>query len=266
MLSVVIVTHNEHDWIENCIASVKPVADEIIVVDDGSTDDTVAMCKKLGAKVFHQDWPGFSKQKNFAVAKASGDWILFIDGDERLSKDLASEIKSKINAAGVGAYAMPRQNIFLGQKMRHGGWWPDFVTRLVCKASFAGWEGDLHESIKIKGETQKLKNPLYHLTHRGITWMLTTSINYTPIEAKLRLDVNHPKITWWRLFRVMITEFWYRFVVKSGWRDGMVGVIESISQSYNMFLIYVHLWEMQKGKTMDEIYKEIDNKLSKNGF
>lgn len=275
MLSAVVITHNEEDWIENCLASVKPIADEVIVVDDGSTDNTVAICKKLGAKVFHHDWEGFSKQKNFAVSKTSGDWLLFIDADERVSKGLAQEIQELVKNHSLlkndsflttSAYAMPRQNIILGQKMRHGGWWPDYVTRLVRKDSFVGWEGNLHESLQAEGEIRRLQHVLYHLTHRGITWMLTTSINYTPIEAKLRFEANHPKVTWWRLFRVMATEFWYRFFVKSGWRDGTVGVIEAISQSYNLFLVYVHLWEMQKGKSMEEIYKKIDSDLVSHGF
>lgn len=266
MLSVIIITHNESDWIENCIRSIVPIADEIVVVDDGSTDDTLSICKKLGAKIFHHPWEGFSNQKNFAITKTTGDWIFFIDADERLSNEAVAEIKTIISKKEIKVCAIPRQNIFLGQKMYHGGWWPDYVTRLALKDDIIGWEGDLHESLKTKTESRRLKNPLYHLSHRGITWMLTSSIAYTPIEAKLRFEAHHPKIVWWRLFRVMFTEFWFRFFIKSGWQDGTVGVIEAISQSYNMFLVYVHLWEMQQGKSMEEIYRDLDTTLVKNKF
>lgn len=266
MLSAVVITHNEQDWIENCLASVKNVADELIVVDDGSTDKTVELAKKAGAKVYQHKWEGFANQKNFALTKVSSDWVFFIDADERVSKELAKEMTDELENPSANAFAIPRQNIFLGQKVRHGGWWPDYVTRLVKKDATTIWEGALHEVLKVSGEVKKLRGVLYHLSHRGITWMLTTSITYTEIEAKLRLEANHPKVTWWRLFRVMATEFWDRFIVSAGWRDGMVGVIESISQAYNMFLIYVHLWEMQQGKPMGQTYKDIDKKLVANGF
>ena len=267
MLSVVIITHNEQDWIENCLRSVKPIADEIIVVDDGSTDRTTEICKSLGAKIFHHDWEGFSKQKNFALTKAHGDWIFFLDGDERISKELASEIKKIIsNSEEIGTYSIPRQNIILGKKVRYGGWWPDYVVRLVNKKNIVGWTGNLHEQLKTATSPNRLNGALYHLTHRGITWMLTKSIIYTKVEAKLRFEADHPKVVWWRLFRVMGSEFFDRLVLKSGWRDGMVGVIEAISQAFNMFLIYVHLWEMQQGETMENKYKNIDKKLSQDGF
>lgn len=268
MLSVIIIAYNEEEWIKNCILSAKQIADEIIVVvDDRTTDKTANIAKSLEASIYIQKFKGYSEQKNFALSQAHEDWGFFLDGDERISKELAREIKIIISSSeATGAYSIPRQNIILGQKVRFGGWWPDYVTRLVRKDNIKNWEGDLHEQLKTTGEIKKLKGFLYHLTHRGITWMLTKSIIYTKIEAKLRFDAGHPKVVWWRFFRVMGSEFFDRLVLKSGWRDGIVGVIEAISQAFNMFLIYVQLWEMQQGKTMEDKYKDIDTKLSQDGF
>lgn len=268
-LSVVLVALNEEEWIENCLLSAKQVADEIvIVIDDRTTDKTAAIAKKMGAKVFEHKFSGFSEIKNFALSKATSDWIFSLDGDERISKELALQIKNLMEQTDVkySSFSVRRQNILLGEKVRHGGWWPDPVIRLAKKDQIEGWTGDLHEVLKVRGETGKLSGVLYHLSHRGITWMLETSIKYTETEAQLRYKTGHPPVVWWRFFRVMFSEFWYRLVEKAGWRDGTVGWIEAISQAFNMFLIYVHLWEMQKGKTMDTIYKDLDKEMAGNGF
>lgn len=264
-LSAVIITKNEQDWIENCLKSVN-FADQIIVVDCGSTDKTLEICRKYKAEIFSHEWEGFSAQKNFALTKAGGDWVLFIDSDERVSKELKREIADMLQNPKNDAYAIPRQNILLGEFVKHGGWEPDYVTRLARKDRISGWEGDLHEELKVNGTVTKLKNPFYHLSHRGVTWMLEKSIKYTQAEADLRYKANHPPVVWWRFLRVMAGEFIDRLIVKSGWRDGTVGWIEAISQSYNIFLIYARLWEKQKGKPMEQIYKDLDKEMAANGF
>lgn len=262
-LSVITITKNEQDWIENCLKSVS-FADQIVIVDCGSKDKTLEICQKYNTEIFYHDWESFSKQKNFALSKTTGDWVLFIDADERVPQKLKEEIKNL--DFKYFAYAFPRKNILLGKEMNFGDWWPDYVTRLARKDKIIAWEGELHEELKIKGEIYKLTAPLYHLSHRGITWMLEKSIRYTELEADLRFRANHPPIVWWRFLRVMFTEFWYRLVVKSGWRDGTVGWVEAIYQAFNIFIIYVRLWELQKGKSMETIYKDLDKKMAKNGF
>lgn len=265
-LSFIIITKDEEAWIENCLLSIKKIADEIIIVDVGSSDKTLAIAKRYTNLIFTKDWHGYSDQKNFAVTKAQGDYIFFIDADERLSRDLSNELK-KLTAQEqtVAGYKIPRRNYLLGKPMHFGGWYPDYVTRLAKKDKIKGWKGDLHEVLEVDGQIQTLTEPLIHLSHRGINWMLKKSIKYTQIEAELRYKSHHPKVTWWRFPRVMLTELVDRLILKQGFRDGMEGWIEAISQSYNMFLIYAQLWEMQNGKTMDELYKQIDKEL-RSGF
>lgn len=262
-LSVIIITKNEENWIENCLLSVK-FADQIIVVDCGSTDKTLDICRRYKAEVFTHQWEGFSQQKNFALSKAKEDWVLFVDTDERVSAKLKQEI-GNISEDYAG-YQIPRQNILLGERVKHGGWWPDYVTRLARRDKILGWEGELHEELKVSGKIGRLADPLYHLSHRGVTWMLEKSIKYTQMEADLRFEAGHPPVVWWRLLRVMAGEFIDRLILKSGWRDGIVGWIEAISQAFNMFLVYVRLWERQKGKPMEQIYKELDKEMTDHGF
>lgn len=275
-VSVVIIAINEQDWIENCILSAKQVADPdsigageiVVVVDDRTTDKTAEIARKMGAKVFSNKFTGFSEMKNLAFSKATSDWIFSLDADERISKELARQVKEVVGDSKnmLVAFSIPRQNILLGEKVRFGGWWPDPVIRLAKKDQITGWKGDLHEVLKVKGTIGDLSGVLYHLSHRGIDWMLETSVKYTQTEAELRFKANHPPVVWWRFLRVIFTEFWFRLVVKSGWRDGTVGWIEAISQAFNMFLVYTRLWEMQKGKSMDTIYKDLDKEMVKNGF
>jgi len=265
-LSVVIIAKNEEDWIENCLKSVEFADQAVVIIDDNSTDKTADICRKHKVDLYSRAWEGFSQQKNFALTKTVGEWVLFVDADERVSKELKLEMEKILDNSQAEAYSCPRQNVLLGKFVHHGGWEPDYATRLAKKEKILGWEGDLHEELKIDGKIDNLKNPLYHLSHRGMTWMLEKSIKYTALEADLRFKANHPPVVWWRLLRVMAGEFIDRLILKSGWRDGTVGWIEAISQSYNMFLIYVRLWEKQQGKPMEQIYKDLDKEMAKNGF
>lgn len=245
-LSVVICTKTEERMIGDCLKSVE-WADEIILIDDFSLDKTVEIAKKFKAKVFLHQWQGFSEQKNFGFKKTTGDWILFLDADERVTPDLKREIIKTIEVSNnsFSGYKMPRLNNILGKNMYYGGWYPDYQRRLVKREKFKKWEGKLHEQLLLYGQTGRLKANLYHLTHRSLSWMVEKSIIYTHYEAKERLKMKHPKITWWRFFRPMAQEFFFRLIQKSGWRDGIIGWIEVIYQTFNQFLIYARLWEMQ---------------------
>lgn len=245
-ISAVICTKNEELMIRNCLESVK-WATEIIVIDDYSEDKTVEIVKKYGAKVFLNKWRGFSEQKNFGFKKTTGDWVLFLDADERITPELRKELEREIKKTDnpFSAFNLPRLNNILGKDMYFGDWYPDYQKRLVKKDKFKKWEGKLHEQMLVYGQTGKFYSNLYHLTHRSLAWMVEKSLVYTKIEAEERFKKNHPKIVWWRFFRPMLSEFSYRLIKTSGWRDGMRGWIEAIFQSFNKFLIYARLWEMQ---------------------
>ena len=164
-LSVTIITKNEAANIRACIESVA-WADEIIVVDSGSHDGTIEICRELGAQVFVHDWPGFGMQKNRALSYASKDWILSLDADERVTPELRDRIVSAVQAAQHDGYYLPRRSQFCGQFIQHCGWNPDYVLRLF-KRGKGKFSADLvHESILLNGATGKLNSPLLHYSYR----------------------------------------------------------------------------------------------------
>ena len=163
-LSVIIITKNEAANMRDCLASVA-FADEIIVVDSGSSDGTVEICRELGAKVFvYADWPGFGPQKNRALSYASHEWVFAIDADERVTPELASQLKSAMRGEYDG-YFVPRLSQFCGRFIRHSGWYPDYVLRLF-KRSHARFSDDVvHEQVILSGRSAKLRSPLLHYTY-----------------------------------------------------------------------------------------------------
>ncbi len=232
--------------IGECLESLR-FADEIVIVDTGNTDRTNEIGRNYGAKIVKYTGPrDYSGFRNAAAKKAKGDWLLYIDADERVTEKLAVEIKSDIigpNPAAV--YALPRKNIYLGKELKYGGWGGDYVTRLIRRSALKTWTGILHEQPEYTGRMSKLNSRLTHVSHRDLSSMLEKSLIFTENEALLRLKADHPRLTWWRFFRVMFTEFWYRFIKLSAWRDGTEGVIDGIFQVFNTFIIYARLWEMQ---------------------
>jgi glycosyltransferase involved in cell wall biosynthesis len=191
----------------------------------------------------------FAEWRNEGAKKATGDWLLYVDTDEEVTPKLKKIILEVISSDEFSGYAIPRRNIFLGHTMRWGGWWPDYVLRLIKKNKLEGWYGELHEQPKIEGPIYHLKEPLIHRSHRNLTEMVDKTNEWSEIEAKLLYKSGHPKMNFFRFASAAFREFWYRGVVHLGFLDGSVGVIETIYQVYSRLITYAKLWELQLKKT-----------------
>ena len=242
-LSAVIIAKNEEEMVRGVLESVR-FCDETIVIDNNSEDNTYQIAKDRGAKVYKVSSSDFSKLRNEGFAQASGDWIFYIDCDERVSDELKESILSAVSLKnGSSVYKVMRKNYYLGNNE-----WPkvELMERLFRKNAFEGWYGKIHESPKFTGEAGTLQGYLLHFTHRNLSQMLPKTIEWSDIEADIRLRGNHPRIKSWRLLRVMITSFLSSYIKDRGYKAGGVGLIESIYQAFSSFITYAKLWELQK--------------------
>lgn len=265
MLSVVIITKNEQDRIKACLESVK-WADEIVVVDNGSQDETFKIVKNYTDRIFKADLQDFAEIRNFAMEKTSGDWVLFVDADERVLEPLRREIEVLICFSDFSAYAISRKNIIFGKEVRYGPFWPDWVIRLLKKEDFDSWVGKIHEYPKFRGKLGYSKNSLLHLTHRNIDQIVLKSLEWSKIDASLRFNSNHPKMSGWRFLRILTTEIFNQGIRRKGFLNGTIGIMDSILQAFSMLMTYVRLWEMQQSEPADKIYEKIDKNLMENDF
>lgn len=250
----------EENYIEACLKSVSWV-DEIVVIDNGASSKTLEIVKKYTDKIYKSDSSNFADRHNLGKEKARGDWVLYVDADERISQKLADEILQKLKNPTADVYKLNRINYFLGKEAKFGDRYPDYVARLFKKDKLIGWEGTIHESSKVSGKIGQLKYPLYHLTHRNIYSMMEKTINFSEHEAKLRFQKNHSPVVWWRLIRVFLSEFYIRIIKYQGWRGGTEGWIDGIFQSFSLFIVYARLWELQRRSKLEETYKETDKKI-----
>jgi len=229
-LSVIILVGGKYDpdLLKKCLASVA-WADEVIKIETTGKPGSFA------------DW------RNEGAGRAKGEWLLYVDSDERVIPGLQKEIVSSIKyqVSSIAAFAIPRKNILLGREMRHGGWWPDYVVRLMRKDALVEWRGKLHEQPEIRGEVGKLKTSLIHVSHRTIAEMVEKTNEWSEIEAGLLLAAGHPKMTWWRFLSAGFREFWFRGVLKLGFLDGPIGAIEVVYQIFSRLVTYSKLWEKQ---------------------
>lgn len=248
-ISVIILTRNEADIITDCLESVK-WAEEIVVVDNSSTDETVKKVKEFGVKkIFNADVKtNFSDRRNLGAQKANRKWLLYVDADERVTPVLRKEIEEVIAGdSEFSAYAISRRNIRLTKELHFGGWWPDYVIRLIKKDKLKGWKGELHEQPEIEGESGYLKEALVHFSHRGsIEHKFQNSINWSAIEAQKMFEADHPPMNVKRFVSAMFREFYKRVVKLQAFRDGTEGMIEAFYQVFSVFVSYARLWEMQK--------------------
>lgn len=256
MISVVIITKNAASKVRTALESVE-WADEVLVLDGGSTDKTVQIAKRHGARVGRQTGRNYSEWRNQGVKEAKSDWVFFVDYDEVVSPELREEVLNVVaGAPSVGlpgsrhpslyvAYAMPRRNIVFGKELKHGGWYPDYVLRLIKKSTFITYEGELHEQPKVEGEVGYLKNALVHYKEDNLSDMVAKTNAWSEVEAKLLYKAGHPQMTWWRFWRIMVTEVFDRLILKRGFLDGGEGIIYCLYQGWSKFLTYAKLWELQ---------------------
>lgn len=243
-ITAVIITKNEEARIADCLKALSWV-NEIIIVDNGSTDKTMEIARQLGAGILEASQKDFAGVRELGLQQASGKWILYIDADETVSTKLREEIQKTIRRkADIVGYYLKRDTYFLGHH------WPyqDKVARLFLKKALKGWYGRIHETPVFAGESAVLTHPLTHRTHRTLEEMLVKTNSWSDIEAELRLNAHHPPVVWWRLLRVMITGFTQSYIDQRGWRAGTVGLIESVYQAFSMFITYAKLWELQNRK------------------
>jgi (heptosyl)LPS beta-1,4-glucosyltransferase len=251
-LSIIILAGNEEKMIIDCLKTCS-WAKEIILVAANSTDNTVNLAKKTISdikiiKTFDEYNKNFSKWRNLGFNSSTQKWILYIDADERISPKLKQKIIKIINSDSpqYTHYAISRANHFLGQRVRYGGTYPDYVKRLYNRDFFQGYKGVLHEQPVIIGEIGYINVDLLHYTHRDLTSMVNKTLVWTDTEAQALFKSGHPPVVWWRFIRMMLTKAWERLIKQQMWRDKEVGWISVIFEVFNTFLIYARLWELQQ--------------------
>lgn len=245
-ISIVILTKNVERKVEDCLKSVSWAVD-IVVVDSGSTDKTLDIARKYGAKIVEVKGGNYAEWRNVGAKKALGDWILYVDADERVAPPLRGEISQLVNKSinQYSAYAIPRRNFIFGKEFKHGGQWPDYQIRLFRKSKLRGWKGELHEQPKHEGELGYLKNPLTHIKEDNLSDMVNKTNQWSEIEAREMYKTGHPKMDILRFFSAGFREFWKRFIREFAFLDGTEGVIYGIYQIYSRLISYAKLWELQ---------------------
>lgn len=239
-LSVIVIAHNEAHAIRACLESVA-WADEIIVVDSGSTDDTVAICREFTPLVYIHDWPGFGIQKNRSLAYASKDWVLSLDADERISPELREEMQVAMAApSNHSAFKMPRLSSFCGRFMRHSGWWPDYVARLFRRGSARFSDDLVHERLIFTGTTGVFKSPLLHDTYRDMEEVLDKVNSYSTAGARM-LDQKHRKAGLSTAVLHGLWAFVRTYFLRRGFLDGREGFMLAVSNAEGTYYRYIKL-------------------------
>jgi glycosyltransferase involved in cell wall biosynthesis len=245
-VSAIVIAFNNERIIARCIESLR-WANEIVVVDSGSTDRTPDICRSLGAQVHVTgDWPGHGPQKNRALERATGDWVLSVDSDEWVTPALREEILREIrnDDAAIG-YAMPRRSSFCGRTMRHSGWWPDYVVRLFRRGAARFTDDHTHERLVVDGKVARLREPLMHEAIVELDQMLAKMNAYSTSSARMRLDravragvlVAIAHGTW---------TFLRTYVLRAGFLDGREGFILAVANAEGSYYRYLKLMMMRE--------------------
>lgn len=248
-VTVTVITKNEAEALADALTSVS-WADELIVVDAESADDTVVIARRFTDRVYVRGWNGYVDQKNYAASLASHDWILSLDADERVTPALGGEIRTLLQTEPAAAgYRMPRVSFYMGRWMRTTDMYPDYQLRLYDRRK-ARWEGmHVHESVRADDPVGYLKNELQHYPYRDLSEHLIRMDRYTTLAARQMHDQGKRASVPELLFHPPLA-FLRNYILKGGVRDGKAGLVISLVNSYYVFLKFAKLWELQR-KTGD---------------
>ena len=245
-VSVTIITLNEAANIDGCLASVA-WADDVLVVDSGSTDGTADLARARGARVIVRDWPGYAAQKNFAAGEAAHDWILSVDADERVTPALAAEIGETVGRdPGNAGFRMPRVAWHLGRWIRTTDWYPDYQLRLYHRRRASWRMQPVHESVGADGAVGRLASELQHLAYRDLSHHFQTMDRYTTLAAE-DMRAHGRRAGVWHLTVHPFAAFLRNYVLRRGFLDGSAGLIISAMNAYYVFLKFAKLHAAGRG-------------------
>jgi glycosyltransferase involved in cell wall biosynthesis len=248
-LSVCLITRNEEANLQRCLDSVRDLATEIVVVDSLSDDRTCEIAAAANARVWHQPFLGYEKQKNLALAKTTGDWVLCLDADEWLDRALHREVERIVDGEaepGVDGYRVNRWPFYLGAWIDHSGWSPDWKVRLVRAGTGTWTGGDPHERLEVGGPTRKLRGRLYHYPYKDLATQLVKINRYTDMLVA-RGPARTARILYGLLLEPPLV-FLQKFILQAGFRDGMRGFIAACTTSFYFFLKFAKHWESRHGR------------------
>ncbi len=291
-LSVVVITKNEETNIGRTLASVVNLADEVIVVDSGSTDRTLEIARSFGSKVkvFVEEWKGFARQKNSAIEKASGEWILSLDADEEVSAELAAEIRANLQPPDTRtieryarrtddiveatqayeeehgrtiadtkngmffAFFVPRKNFFLGRWVRFGGFYPDRKLRLVRRDIARFEDRAVHEDIKVAGPAGALRNPLLHHAYPTLTSYIEHMDRYSSLGAQMAVEKDRSGFSLMDVVVRPVATFFYNYVLRRGFLDGREGLLLHLYHATYVSWKYAKVWELSRNRESSEVH------------
>lgn len=256
-ISAVINTYNEAEKLPECLCSLKGWANEIVVVDMGSTDKTLEIALEYKAKIFpHEHLPYVEPARNFGLAKATGDWILVLDPDERVPKTLSAKLAEIVQKDLCDVVQVPRKNIVFGKWIKHTNWWPDYHARFFKKGNVT-WSDRIHSalevvgSMEVKGKILKLAAKenfaLEHLNYDNVSQFLERQNRYSEISARNRYNSGE-RFSWKNFFWKPTRLFLQRFIRHAGFLDGFYGLALACLAVYAQFAEEVKLWEKEKAK------------------
>ena len=241
-LSVAVIAWNEEERLRACLESVA-WADEILVVDAESTDKTVVLAREFTDRIWVRPWPGFAAQKNFALDQAGGDWVLSLDADERVTPALRERIVRLLAEGGPAAgYRIPRQNVFWGAWVRHGGLYPDYQLRLFRRGAGRFADDAVHESARVSGPVEQLSEPLLHHSYRSLEDFVQRANRYSTLAARDWLARGRPVGPLDLIFRPL-GRFLSMYIMRLGFLDGWRGFVLAVLYADYVFLRMAKAWE-----------------------
>ncbi len=259
-LSVAIVSHNEEANLGRTLESVK-WADEIVVVDSGSTDRTCEIAREYGARVLIEPWRGYVAQKQYAIDLCTKGWVLLLDADEEVSAGLAQEIRTAIADSNAAAgYRLPRKNLFLGRWMRHGGFYPDAKLRLFRRGQGFVTGHDPHDRCELKAEvpqyTRQFTNPVVHYTYPNLALYLNHMNRYSGLGAELAVAKGHRSFSFADIVLRPFLTFIYNYFFRLGFLDGREGLLLHLYHADYVSWKYAKAWELARTRSEASRYKD----------
>jgi len=239
-ISAIVITRNEEKNIGECLDSLA-FCDERIVLDCGSTDATVDIAKRKGARVAFHQWRGYGAQKNYALSLATGDWVLSIDADERVTPALAAAIQGAVGEAGADAWEFPRRSSFCGRTMRHSGWYPDYVLRLFRRGKARFDDVIVHERVVCAGVVKRLSQPLLHYPVLRLEDALSRVDRYSTASAE-ELAARGRRVSFFTGIGHGLFSFFRTYILHAGFLDGAEGFLLAVANAEGSYYRYMKLW------------------------